>query len=114
MDATQYPVGSVPELALRQIFARSNVPEPVRLAITKRGLLDVDALGALGDTMAAAKQTAEALLGTQLGRKKPASPISPSSPPRGRRPQRFRRSGTHAAHGSWRTPHASQIWPYRS
>ena len=61
VDRTTY-TGSVPDLALRQVFGRQRLPENLCLLMAEVGLLTVETFAMLGDTIAAVETTLQAMI----------------------------------------------------
>ena len=68
MDNTRYKsIEKTPELQLRQIFARAQIPVEMRIMLGDEGFLDVDQFAALGDDLASFKTSICAALGEKYG-----------------------------------------------
>ena len=64
VDRTVYPdKDKVPELALRQIFGRQKLPESLCLLMADKGMLLVERMAMLGDSIASVKATLKAIVG---------------------------------------------------
>lgn len=81
VDRTTYPADQVPELALRQIFGRQRLPEPLCLLMAEVGLRSLDTFAMLGDTIAAVKTTLRAVVPdpARLGANDPARELALTS-----------------------------------
>ncbi|CAE7749104.1 unnamed protein product, partial [Symbiodinium necroappetens] len=79
VDRTVYPdKDKVPELALRQIFGRQKLPEPLCLLMADKGMLLVERMAMLGDSIASVKATLKAIVGddSKFGPDGPAQELS--------------------------------------
>ena len=79
VDRTVYPdKDKVPELALRQIFGRQKLPEPLCLLMADKGMLLVERMVMLGDSIASVKATLKAIVGddSKFGPDGPAQELS--------------------------------------
>ncbi|CAE7302354.1 unnamed protein product, partial [Symbiodinium sp. CCMP2456] len=79
VDRTVYPnKDKVPELALRQIFGRQKLPEALCLLMADKGMLLVERMAMLGDSIASVKATLKAIVGddNQFGPDAPAQELS--------------------------------------
>eukprot|EP00439_Symbiodinium_sp_Y106_P051106 s3342_g6.t2 len=79
VDRTVYPdKDKVPELALRQIFGRQKLPESLCLLMADKGMLLVERVAMLGDSIASVKATLKAIVGddTKFGADAPAQELS--------------------------------------
>ena len=79
VDRTVYPdKDKVPELALRQIFGRQKLPESLCLLMADKGMLLVERMAMLGDSIASVKATLKAIVGddTKFGADAPAQELS--------------------------------------
>ena len=79
VDRTVYPdKDKVPELALRQIFGRQKLPESLCLLMADKGMLLVERMAMLGDSIASVKATLKAIVGddTKFGAHAPAQELS--------------------------------------
>ena len=79
VDRTVYPEkDKVPELALRLIFGRQKLPEPLCLLMADKGMLLVERMAMLGDSIASVKATLKAIVGddTKFGADAPAQELS--------------------------------------
>ena len=79
VDRTVYPdKDKVPELALRQIFGRQKLPESLCLLMADKGMLLVERMAMLGDSIASVKATLKAIAGddTKFGADAPAQELS--------------------------------------
>ena len=56
VDRTDYP-GTVPDLALRQVFGRQRLKSDLCLLMAEVGLVTVETFAMLGDTISAVKAT---------------------------------------------------------
>ena len=64
VDRTVYlDKARTPELALRQIFGRQRVPEDLCLLMADKGMLSVERMAMLGDSIASVKATLKAIVG---------------------------------------------------
>ena len=62
VDRTKYPVDKVPDLALRQVFGRQKLPEPLCLLMSETGLTTLETFAMLGDTIPTVKATLKAIV----------------------------------------------------
>ena len=62
VDRTIYPDGKAPDLALRQVFGRQRLPEPMCLLMAEVGLSTVETFAMLGDTITGVKTTLKTLI----------------------------------------------------
>ena len=79
VDRTVYPdKDKVPELALRQIFGRQKLQESLCLLMADKGMLLVERMAMLGDSIASVKATLKAIVGddTKFGADAPAQELS--------------------------------------
>ena len=79
VDRTVYTdKDKVPELALRQIFGRQKLPESLCLLMADKGMLLVERMAMLGDSIASVKATLKAIVGddTKFGADAPAQELS--------------------------------------
>eukprot|EP00439_Symbiodinium_sp_Y106_P048358 s4567_g6.t1 len=79
VDRTVYPdKDKVPELALRQIFGRQKLPESLCLLMADKGMLLVERMAMLGDSIVSVKATLKAIVGdnTKFGTDAPAQELS--------------------------------------
>ena len=62
MDRTKYPTDKVPDLALRQVFGRQKLSEPLCLLMSETGLTTLETFAMLGDTIPTVKATLKAIV----------------------------------------------------
>ena len=62
VDRTKYPADKVPDLALRQVFGRQKVSEPLCLLMADAGLTTLETFAMLGDTIPTVKNTLKAIV----------------------------------------------------
>ena len=62
VDRTNYPADKTPKLAVRQIFGRQKLPENLCLLMPDSGMLAIERIAMLGDTIASAKTTIRAIV----------------------------------------------------
>ena len=63
VDNTTYAdAAHTPELALRQLFVASRLPEPLRRAIADMNLVTIDHIASIGDSLDRFKVTIQAML----------------------------------------------------
>lgn len=62
VDRTKYPVDKVPDLALRQVFGRQKLSEPLCLLMSETGLTTLETFAMLGDTIPTVKATLKAIV----------------------------------------------------
>jgi len=81
VDRTIYPDGKAPDLALRQVFGRQRLPEPMCLLMAEIGLSTVETFAMLGDTIAGVKTTMKTLINDdrKLGANEAAQELSLTS-----------------------------------
>ncbi|CAE7390539.1 unnamed protein product [Symbiodinium necroappetens] len=79
VDRTVYPdKDKVPELALRQIFGRQKLLEDLCFLLADKGMLSVERVAMLGDTITSVKATIKAIVGddAKFGPDEPARELS--------------------------------------
>ena len=81
MDRTKYPADQVPDLALRQVFGRQRLPENLCLLIAGCGLLNVETVAMLGESITSVKTTLKTIVAdeTKLGATEAAQELSLTS-----------------------------------
>ena len=62
VDRTKYPHDKVPDLALRQVFGRQKLSEPLCLLMSETGLTTLETFAMLGDTIPTVKATLRAIV----------------------------------------------------
>ena len=81
MDRPKYPDDQVPDLALRQVFGRQRLPEDLCLLLASTGLLNVETVAMLGESIASVKTTLKTIVSdiTKLGATEAAQELSLTS-----------------------------------
>ena len=62
VDRTKYPADQVPDLALRQVFGRQRLPENLCLLLAGCGLLNVETVAMLGESITSVKTTLKTIV----------------------------------------------------
>ena len=81
VDRTKYPADQVPDLALRQVFGRQRLPENLCLLLAGCGLLNVETVAMLGESITSVKTTLKTIVADEdkLGATEAAREISLTS-----------------------------------